>query len=300
MNHLTVIQLFGSLASFTTNYLLFLILRWPVGFFNKVTTRFVSKNISHQFLLFLFSRHFLSSFFSWSSNLRNTKLELKSVRFCSPRFQSSVFWLARCISSFSTGDIFNCSVNFPFVLCLINGPIHFLLVHLGSLISTLSLCYPWYVRWFTFSISTNVIHFRLIPESRRWYVNSHRVSRVNKLFQNSSRNKLTSVQISPSTIYDKPIVGQDSAHIQIGSFSSLLFNGQLRTITACLTILWFVIEKRFSFRSCIFICRFRLFLSFSYHLTSFPILIIHPIMNHVAMNATEFLAYLAGFFIAPR
>ncbi|CAF4034140.1 unnamed protein product, partial [Adineta steineri] len=37
---------------------------------------------------------------------------------------------------------------------------------LGTLITTVTLCYPW-----------------LIPESRRWYVNSHRVSRVNKLLQ---------------------------------------------------------------------------------------------------------------------
>jgi MFS family permease len=30
------LQLFGSLAAFTTTYYLFIILRWPVGFLNKV------------------------------------------------------------------------------------------------------------------------------------------------------------------------------------------------------------------------------------------------------------------------
>lgn len=37
-NSMFIFQLFGSLAAFTTTYSLFLILRWPVGFLNRVYT----------------------------------------------------------------------------------------------------------------------------------------------------------------------------------------------------------------------------------------------------------------------
>jgi MFS family permease len=37
-------KLFGSLAAFTTTYSLFIILRWPVGFFNKVRILFNATN----------------------------------------------------------------------------------------------------------------------------------------------------------------------------------------------------------------------------------------------------------------
>ena len=87
---------------------------------------------------------------------------------------------------------------------------------------------------------------RLIPESRRWYVNSHRVSRVNKLLQLCSNkpnatlglNKIGS-PTSTTIIYDKPILSQDALRVQTGSISCLFINQQLRTITSCLFILWF-------------------------------------------------------------
>ncbi len=77
-------------------------------------------------------------------------------------------------------------------------------------------------------------------------MNSHRVSRVNKLLQLCS-NKQTSTlgfnkvaSLAPSTtIYDKPILSQDALRAQTGSISCLLINQQLRTITFCLIILWF-------------------------------------------------------------
>jgi len=77
-------------------------------------------------------------------------------------------------------------------------------------------------------------------------VNSHRVSRVNKLLQLCS-NKQTPIlglnkvgSPTPTTIiYDKPILSQDALRVQRGSISCLLINQQLRTITCCLFILWF-------------------------------------------------------------
>ena len=85
---------------------------------------------------------------------------------------------------------------------------------------------------------------RLIPESRRWYINSHRVSRVNKLLQLCSTKQSSTLGLnkigSPATaIYDKPISSTDSEHNQLGSISCFLLNRQLRTITCCLFLLWF-------------------------------------------------------------
>jgi len=87
---------------------------------------------------------------------------------------------------------------------------------------------------------------RLIPESRRWYVNSHRVSRVNKLLQLCTTKQPPTLGLNkvgspaPATIiYDKPIVSQDSERARTGSISCLLIEKQLRTITGCLFILWF-------------------------------------------------------------
>jgi len=89
----------------------------------------------------------------------------------------------------------------------------------------------------------NINYSRLIPESRRWYVNSHRVSRVNKLLQLCSTKQSSSIGLnkvgSPAPtkiIYDKP---EDSLRTQTSSISCLLIDQQLRTITCCLFILWF-------------------------------------------------------------
>jgi hypothetical protein len=89
------------------------------------------------------------------------------------------------------------------------------------------------------------LNYRLIPESRRWYVNSHRVSRVNKLLQLCSSQQSTTLGLnkvgSPAptaVIYDKPIVSQESLRVQTGSISCLIIERQLRTITCCLFMLW--------------------------------------------------------------
>lgn len=130
--------------------------------------------------------------------------------------------------------------------------------------------------------------FRLIPESRRWYVNSHRVSRVNKLLQSCSNKKNPSMNLNkigsptPTTIiYDKPILSQDALRVQTGSISSLVINPQLRTITCCLFILWFLS-------------------SFCYRSTFFPSIVSHPTMNYVLMNATEFVSFLIALVIAYK
>jgi hypothetical protein len=92
----------------------------------------------------------------------------------------------------------------------------------------------------------NINYSRLIPESRRWYVNSHRVSRVNKLLQLCSTKQSSSIGLNkvgspaPTTIvYDKPALEKDSLRTQTSSISCLLIDQQLRTITCCLFILWF-------------------------------------------------------------
>lgn len=90
----------------------------------------------------------------------------------------------------------------------------------------------------------NIIH-RLIPESRRWYLNSHRVSRVNKLLQICSSKQtptlgLNKIGSTPSNniTYDKPMVSQESEHVQKSSISWLFIEKQLRIITGCLFTLW--------------------------------------------------------------
>jgi hypothetical protein len=90
------------------------------------------------------------------------------------------------------------------------------------------------------------INDRLIPESRRWYVNSHRVSRVNKLLQLCSTKQPAALGLNkvgsptPATIiYDKPIVSQESERAQTSSITCLFIEKQLRTITGCLFILWY-------------------------------------------------------------
>jgi hypothetical protein len=77
-------------------------------------------------------------------------------------------------------------------------------------------------------------------------VNSHRVSRVNKLLQLCSNKQTPTLglnkvgSLAPTTIiYDKPILSQEALRVQTGSISCLIMNQQLRTITACLLILWF-------------------------------------------------------------
>jgi hypothetical protein len=100
--------------------------------------------------------------------------------------------------------------------------------------------------FFSFESSFSNINYRLIPESRRWYVNSHRVSRVNKLLQLCSTKQSATLGLnkvgSPAPtaiIYDKPILSQDSLRVQTGSISCLIVEQQLRTITCCLFVLWF-------------------------------------------------------------
>ncbi len=86
-------------------------------------------------------------------------------------------------------------------------------------------------------------------------MNSHRVSRVNKLLQLCSNKQTTTTTTTPTTttlglhkigspapttiIYDKPILSQDALRVQTGSISCLVIDQQLRTITCCLFILWF-------------------------------------------------------------
>ncbi|CAF4167086.1 unnamed protein product [Rotaria magnacalcarata] len=143
---------------------------------------------------------------------------------------------------------------------------------LGSLITTLTLCYPW-----------------LIPESRRWYVNSHRISRVNKLLQLCSNKQGPTLSLNnkigspaPTTmIYDKPILSPNTLRVQASSTSSLLIDRQLRTITCCLCILWFLA-------------------SFCYRCVFFPVLVSHPTINYVLMNATEFFSFIIALLVAYK
>ncbi|UJR36951.1 hypothetical protein I4U23_029660 [Adineta vaga] len=142
---------------------------------------------------------------------------------------------------------------------------------LGTLITTLTLCYPW-----------------LIPESRRWYLNSHRVSRVNKLLQFCSAKQSSSIGLNkvgsptPTTvIYDKPVVSQESLRSQKGSILCLITEQQLRTISGCLFILWFIS-------------------SFCYRCTFFPSVLPHPTMNYVLMNAVEFFSFILALIAAYK
>ncbi len=119
-------------------------------------------------------------------------------------------------------------------------------------------------------------------------MNSHRVSRVNKLLQLCSNKKTPTLGLNkvgspaPATIiYDKPILSQDALRVQTGSISYLLIDQQLRTITCCLFILWFLS-------------------SFCYRCTFFPSIFPHPTMNYVLMNATEFVSFLVALLVAYK
>ncbi|CAF5143836.1 unnamed protein product [Rotaria sp. Silwood1] len=123
---------------------------------------------------------------------------------------------------------------------------------LGSLITTLTLCYPW-----------------LIPESRRCTPAA-----------TLSLNKIGSP--APTTmIYDKSILSTNTRGVQQGSISCLLINQQIRTITCCLFILWFLS-------------------SFCYQSTSFPTIFSHPAINYVLMNATEFFSFIIALIVAYK
>ncbi|CAF3906955.1 unnamed protein product, partial [Rotaria sp. Silwood1] len=123
---------------------------------------------------------------------------------------------------------------------------------LGSLITTLTLCYPW-----------------LIPESRRCTPAA-----------TLSLNKIGSP--APTTmIYDKSILSTNTRGVQQGSISCLLINQQIRTITCCLFILWFLS-------------------SFCYQSTSFPTIFSHPAINYVLMNATECFSFIIELIVAYK
>ncbi|CAF1268244.1 unnamed protein product [Rotaria sordida] len=221
--------LFGSLAAFTTTYILFLILRWPVGFLNR------------GLLLLVF---------------------IMVIESCEYKHRAQV------------GCLLLASIP---IFGIIIGVTYFFLLDwrhmqlLGSLITTLSLCYPW-----------------LIPESRRWYVNSNRISRVNKILQLSSNKQTPTLSLnkvgSPAPItmiYNKPILSPNTRRVQTGSISCLLINQQLRTITCCLFILWFLS-------------------SFCYQCIFFPSILSHPTINYVLMNATEFFSFIIALIVAYK
>ncbi|CAF1947116.1 unnamed protein product [Rotaria magnacalcarata] len=160
---------------------------------------------------------------------------------------------------------------------IIVGVIYFFLLdwrHIqlfGTLVSTLTLCYPW-----------------LIPESRRWHVNSHRVSRVNKLLQLCSTKQTPSLGLnkigSPaptSIIYDKSVITESSLRAQKGSISCLVMEKQLRTITLCLFALWFISTA-------------------CYRSTFFPTILPHPTMNYVLMNAIEFFSFILALILSYK
>ncbi|CAF1013122.1 unnamed protein product [Didymodactylos carnosus] len=129
----------------------------------------------------------------------------------------------------------------------------------GTLITTLTLCYPW-----------------LIPESRRWYINSHRVSRINKFLKLCS--KQTSGLEIVSKNYSNEILPTDD--IRGGStLIGLFFESRLRTITCCLSILWFLS-------------------SFCYHCALFPIIVSQPAISFVLMNAVEFFSFIIALIAA--
>ena len=91
------------------------------------------------------------------------------------------------------------------------------------------------------------IDLRLVPESRRWYVNSHRVSRVNKLLQMCSTKQTSSLGLNkvgssaPNTvIFDKQDKAEKSLRAEKSSLSCFVLNQPTRTITVSLFLLWFV------------------------------------------------------------
>ena len=147
---------------------------------------------------------------------------------------------------------------------------------------------------------------RLIPESRRWYLNSHRVSRVNKLLQLCSTKQSSTMGLnkvgspaSSTAIYDKPNVPQESLRSPTSSALSIVVEEQLRTITCCLFVLWS------DTCLCLFwmiaqceTCRF--ITSFCYRCTFFPSILPHPTMNFVLMNAIEFFSFILALIVAYK
>ncbi|CAF1613640.1 unnamed protein product [Adineta ricciae] len=239
--------LFGSLAAFTTTYTLFIILRWPVGFLNKGLLALV-------YIMVIESCEY-------KHRAQIGCLLLASIPVFGIIIGVTYFFLLDWRHMQLLGIVFQ---QYPFFSQITISII-------GTLITTLTLCYPW-----------------LIPESRRWYVNSHRVSRVNKLLQLCSNKQPSTLGLNkvgssaPSTTgYDKPVLSQDALRVQTGSITCLFLDRQLRTITACLCILWFLS-------------------SFCYQCTFFPKIFPHPTMNYVLMNATEFLSFIIAFLVAYK
>lgn len=149
----------------------------------------------------------------------------------------------------------------------------------------------------------NIIN-RLIPESRRWYLNSHRVSRVNKLLQICSSKQTPTLGLNkigsttPNTItYDKPTVSQESEHVQKSSISWLFIEKQLRIITCCLFTVWY--ENTTLNHRDIF-CNSRFMSSFCYQCTFFPLILPHPTMNYVLMNSIEFFSFIIALIAASK
>ncbi|CAF1076321.1 unnamed protein product, partial [Didymodactylos carnosus] len=118
--------------------------------------------------------------------------------------------------------------------------------------------------------------FGIMMESRRWYVNSHRVSRVNKFLQLCSKQTTGLGKVSKN--YCKEILPTDAIRVA-GTLTSLFFESRLRTITCCLSILWFLS-------------------SFCYHCALFPIIVTQPAINFVLMNAVEFFSFIIALIIA--
>ncbi|CAF2842117.1 unnamed protein product [Rotaria sp. Silwood2] len=240
--------LFGSLAAFTTTYTLFLILRWPVGFLNRG--------------LLLLGFIMVIESCEYKHRAQIGCLLLASIPIFGIIIGVTYFFLLDWRHMQLLGIILNIGLLFFFKSYSLN---------LGALITTLALCYPW-----------------LIPESRRWYVNSNRISRVNKLLQLCSSKQTPTLSLNkvgspaPATmIYDKPILSTNTRRIQTGSISCLLINQQLRTITCCLFILWFLS-------------------SFCYRCIFFPTILSHPTINFVLMNATEFFSFIIALVVAYK
>ena len=89
---------------------------------------------------------------------------------------------------------------------------------------------------------------RLIPESRRWFVNTHRTSRVNRLLQFCSNKQLTTLGLkqmnNPNASAHDRSVARDTTNSHRNSIITLLSHRHLRTITSCLFLLW--LDKKIS------------------------------------------------------
>ncbi|CAF3559193.1 unnamed protein product [Rotaria sp. Silwood1] len=285
--------LFGSLAAFTTTYTLFLILRWP---WNLACEHESWKNLMKGAITFLIAKLIGVIIIGILADRYGRKLMLLMCLYIPVLFGSlaaftttyTLFLILRLLLLVFIMVIESCEykhraqigclllASIP-IFGIIIGVTYFFLSDwrhmqlLGTLITTLTLCYPW-----------------LIPESRRWYVNSNRISRVNKLLQLCSSTQTPTLSLNkvgspaPTTIiYDKPILSTNTRRVQIGSISFLLINQQLRTITCCLFILWFLS-------------------SFCYHSIFFPRILSHPTINYVLMNATEFFSFIIALIVAYK